>query len=94
MNIGFMGDYIVVIVLGICLGVGYMIKHAVPNDNINRFIPMILGALGIVINIWLNNWEITPVIVLGGLFSGLASTGLHEAFKNMVEEGKAGTVIE
>lgn len=94
MDINFINEFTVAMVLGVCLGVGYIIKHAVPNDNINRFIPLILGVLGIVLNIWFNDWQISLEIVLGGLASGLASTGLHEAYKNMVEEGNAGTVID
>nr|WP_317327085.1 phage holin family protein [Turicibacter sanguinis] len=49
---------------------------------------MILSIVGLLINIWLNH-AINPPIVLGGLFSGLASTGLHQLFKNLIKvEGK------
>ena len=81
-----MNEYLVLVVLGICLCVGYIIKHMIPNDKINRYIPLIVGALGVVLNSWLNAWALSPEIRLGGLASGLASTGLHEAYKNLIGE--------
>ena len=86
MEINFMNEYLVLVVLGICLCVGDIIKHMIPNDKINRYIPLILGGLGVVINSWLNAWALSPEILLGGLASGLASTGLHEAYKNLIGE--------
>ena len=87
MNVTFMQDYIVLIVLGICLCVGYIVKHLIPTDKINRFIPLIVGVLGIALNSWLNNWTLTPEIILGGMASGLASTGMYEMFRQMLEKG-------
>ncbi len=86
MEINFMNEYLVLVVLGICLCVGYIIKHMIPNDKINRYIPLIVGVLGVVLNSWLNAWVLSPEILLGGLASGLASTGLHEAYKNLIGE--------
>ena len=84
----FINNYIVVVVLAICLCVGYIIKHAVSTDKINRYIPLIMAVLGVVINLWINGFKITPEIILGGLISGLASTGLHQAFKEIIENKK------
>ena len=81
----FLNDYIVLIVVGICLCVGYMIKHLIPSDKINKFIPTIMALLGLGLNVWIN-MAFTPEILLGGLFSGLASTGLHQAFKQFIEK--------
>lgn len=80
----FLNDYIVLLVVGICLCVGYVIKHVIPGDKINRFIPLIVGVLGVALNIWVN-LAFTPAILLGGLASGLASTGLHQAFKQFIK---------
>ena len=82
----FLNDYLVMIVLAICLCVGYVIKHVIPSDGINRFIPLIMAALGVVLNVWMNGFAFTPEILLGGLASGLASTGLHQAFKQFIEK--------
>ncbi len=75
-----------IIVLGICLCVGYILKNLIPTDKINRFIPLIMGVLGVLLNMWIS-WGVTPEIILGGLISGLASTGLYEAFRNMISGG-------
>ena len=63
---------------------GYIVKNMIPSDGINKYIPLIMGALGVVLNVWIN-LGITPQILLGGLVSGLASTGLHQAFKNLID---------
>ena len=82
----FLNDYLVLIVVGICLCIGYVIKHFVPGDKINRFIPLIMAVLGVVLNIWINGFAFTPEILLGGLASGLASTGMHQVFKQFIEK--------
>ena len=87
MDISELREYVVVIVLGICLCVGYILKNLIPTDKINRFIPLIMGVLGVLLNMWIS-WGVTPEIILGGLISGLASTGLYEAFRNMISGGK------
>lgn len=84
MDITFLTEYAVPIIVGICLCVGYIIKNMIPSDGINKYIPLIMGALGVALNVWIN-LGITPQILLGGLFSGLASTGLHQVFKNLID---------
>ena len=86
MDISELREYVVMIVLGICLCVGYILKNLIPTDKINRFIPLIMGVLGVLLNMWIS-WGVTPEIILGGLISGLASTGLYEAFRNMISGG-------
>lgn len=70
------------VVVGICLCIGYIIKMWTPADN--RIIPTVCGILGIFLAVWFNGWTVTPQIVLSGMFSGLASTGLHELFKQLI----------
>lgn len=84
-DISFLGEYVVVLVLGICLCVGYVLKHLVTTDKINRWIPLLMGVLGVALNIWIQA-AFTPVVLLGGLFSGLASTGLHQVFKQLINK--------
>ncbi len=81
----FLNDYITLITVGICLCAGYVIKHAFRSDKLNRFIPLIMAVLGTALNMWLN-LAVTPEILLGGMVSGLASTGMHEAFKQFIEK--------
>lgn len=81
----FLNDYLVLIVVGICLCVGFLMKGA-KNEKVDKFIPMTLAVLGVFINVWLNGFSFTPEILLGGMFSGLASTGLHQAFKQVINK--------
>lgn len=81
----FLKDYMVFAVVGICLCVGYIIKKVIAKDVFDRFIPLIVGVLGALINIWIN-MEVSPEIILGGLVSGLASTGLYEAFHQFIKK--------
>lgn len=85
----FLNDYLILLVVGICLCVGYVIKHVVPSDGVNRFIPLIMAVLGVLINTWLNGWMITPEVLLGGLASGLASTGMHQLFTQFINRDDA-----
>lgn len=80
----FLLDYVVIIVALTCWCVGYILKNIVPGEKVNRFIPLIMGCLGIFLNIWICGWHISPEILLGGLASGLASTGAHELFKHLI----------
>jgi hypothetical protein len=84
MDISVLTQYFDIIVVGICLCVGYMIKTGF--DKIpNKYIPLIVGTLGLVIKVAMSiNAGINAEVVLSGLFSGLASTGLYEAFKNII----------
>ena len=87
MDIGYLTKYAVPLIVGICLCVGYIIKNMIPSDKINRFIPLIMGILGVVLNVWVN-MDFTAEILLVGLFSGLSSTGLYEMFRNLIGKGE------
>ena len=82
MDLTFINNYLVLVVVGICLCVGYVIKESFPKID-NKYIPLIMGILGCALNIWIAK-DINPEIILGGLASGLASTGLHQAFKQLI----------
>ena len=86
MDIEFLTDYAIPLIVGICLCVGYIIKNLIPADSINKFIPLIMGVLGVLLNFWVNQ-QFTAEVLLGGLFSGLASTGLYELFRNLINRG-------
>lgn len=86
MDITFLTNFAILLIVGICLCLGYIIKNIVPNDNINRFIPLVMGIVGVLINVWVNRIFIAEIL-LSGLFSGLASTGLYEMFRNLIKNG-------
>ena len=87
MDMSVFQDYLVIVIVAICLCVGYILKNLVTTNKVNKFIPLIMGILGIALNIWLNKFSFTPEILLGGLISGLASTGMYEAFHNFIKGG-------
>ena len=75
----FLEQFTLPAVVTICLCVGYILKNIVPTEKIDRFIPLIAGLLGVAITVW-SEMAISPEVLLTGLASGLASTGLYEAF--------------
>lgn len=79
-----LSQYVVLIVMAICLAIGYIIKHFLPMEN--KWIPLIMGILGILLNTWVNSWAFTPDILLGGLASGLAATGAFELVRNVTKK--------
>lgn len=84
MDINFILQYINVVVLGICLCVGYVIKSSL-DFILNKYIPLIMLCLGVLLNILFHLGSgMTGEIILVGTVSGLASTGLHQMFKNLL----------
>lgn len=81
----FLNQYVVLLVVNICLCIGYIIKNSITFIP-NKFIPVIMAILGTVLNIWISGWKFSPEILLGGLVSGLASTGSYEMIKNLKGE--------
>lgn len=87
MDLGFLSEYAVPLIVGICLCVGYILKHLVATEAVDKYIPLIMGVLGVGLNVWINN-SFTAQILLAGLFSGLASTGLHQLFAQLIKGAK------
>lgn len=83
MNLDFLNEYFVPIVVAACLIVGYCMKRfeKIPN----KIIPTVLAILGAVLSC-VNSQAISLQIVVYGAFSGLASTGLHQMFKQYIEK--------
>lgn len=85
-------DHFVLVVVLACLIVGYIIKHATLLKKIpNNDIPWILAIVGGVLNIFVSGLSIESVVY--GAFMGLASTGLHQIFKEFVETGKTSNEV-
>ena len=85
MDISVLTQYFSIVVVGICVCVGYVIKNSlyfIPN----KYIPLIMLILGLVINVLMNLNGINAEVILTGMFSGLASTGLYEMFKNLINQ--------
>lgn len=84
MDLTFLNEFIVIITLAFCLGIGYVIKTSL--DFIpNKYIPLIIGVIGIIFNCIAAN-TITATTIVAGLISGLASTGMYELFRNFIDK--------
>ena len=85
MDFTILADYFVLVVVVACLIVGYIIKTAldfVPS----KYIPTILAVLGAVLNPVVSGLSLESVVY--GALMGLASTGMHQAFKQFIENTK------
>lgn len=82
-----LNEYFVTVVVLACLVVGYIIKHSTFLKKINNNdIPAILAVVGALVNVLKSGLSVDTVVL--GAFMGLASTGLHQAFKKYVEKSK------
>lgn len=91
MDLNFLMELVNPIILGICLLVGYVLKTAFDSFP-NKYIPLTALCLGTIIAILINLQSgINAQVILGGMISGLASTGLYEMLKNLLNfDGKKG----
>ena len=78
MDISFLTEYMVPVIVGLCLCLGYIVKHWI-KDADNKIIPTLCAVIGVMLAIWINWGAVTPDEILAGAISGLASTGLHQA---------------
>lgn len=81
----FLNQFSIPVIVGICLCVGYILKNVITSKKVNKFIPLIMGVIGVALSVWIN-LAVSPEIILGGLVSGLASTGLYEAFRQFIKK--------
>ena len=70
----------VYVVLGCCV-VGWIMKKFLPTDN--KIIPLVMVILGAIVYVLLEGVSVENIII--GAFTGAASTGLHQVFKQYVE---------
>ena len=84
----FLNEFMLPVVLGIWLCVGYIVKKWIPDVD-NKYIPTIVLVLGVILSIWISGWQVTPEVILSGMISGLGSTGMHQLFKQFIENTSA-----
>ena len=86
MDLNFIMQLYIPIVLIACLVVGYCIKHISWLAAIsNEYIPTILAVLGAVLGCVAAGSVSLENIVYGAV-TGLASTGLHQAFSQLINK--------
>lgn len=84
MDFTILTEHFVLVVVVACLILGYVIKHAsfmkwLPNNDI----PVVLAVVGAVLNIFVSGLSVETIVY--GALMGLASTGMHQAFKRWIE---------
>lgn len=82
MDLSILGDFIVVITLAFCVCIGFVIKSSLDFIS-NKYIPLIMGLIGVLFNVYVEG-AVNPTIIVGGLVTGLASTGCYELFRNFI----------
>ena len=80
----FITAYFIPVVLLAGLIVGYIMKNFLPTDN--KWIPLVLAVLGAVLGCVANK-SIDLNSIVAGAMSGLAAVGLHQAFKQFIDDG-------
>lgn len=86
MDLTFITNLYMPIVMVICLCVGYILKHWI-KDLDNKVIPTVVAISGGILAC-LTERSITVELIASGLVTGLASTGLHQVFKQIIENRK------
>lgn len=81
MDLTILTQYFNVLIVGICLCVGFVIKKWI-KDVDNKYIPTIVAFLGLILSVITNGLSLE--FILTGMLSGLASTGLHQAFTQLI----------
>lgn len=79
----FFSENINITITVLCLALGYIVKNCTPIKN-NLVIP-INAIVGVLLASWAAGFAFSMPVLTEGLCSGLAATGLYEAFKNFVE---------
>lgn len=81
MDLEFIVNMYIPIVMVICLCVGFVLKRFMPTDN--KYIPLILLILGAAIACIYHN-DISVDHIAAGMVTGLASVGLHQVFAQLI----------
>lgn len=81
-------EHFVLVVIVACLVIGYIIKNAsfmkwMSNDDI----PVALAVIGAVANLFVSGFSFESAVY--GAVMGLASTGMHQAFKKWITKDSA-----
>ena len=82
MDISIINDYITPIAVVAALCIGYIVRNLITTDSVNKYIPLIVAAVGIAAGTF------GVATIVNGMVSGLASTGLYEAFSQLMTAHK------
>ncbi len=82
MSLDYVTELCMPVVMAACLVAGFVLKKWCPTDN--KWIPTMLVALGAVLGC-VADGAISLEPIVAGAVTGLASTGLHQAFKQLLK---------
>lgn len=82
--VGVIEEMYIPLVFVLCLVIGYILKHWM-KDVENKYIPTILTVVGAIAACF-SSGGITLELIVSGAISGLASTGMHQAFKQFIKK--------
>ena len=82
MELNFITENYVPVIVVASLVIGFLIKHTPKLDKATPFIPVVVAVLGAVMGATLNGLGADAITY--GAVSGLASTGLHQAFSKLL----------
>lgn len=84
----FLQNYFNLLIIGVCVVVGYVwTTLTAEDDKSRRFIPLVMAVLGTILAC-IDAKGVSLEVILSGSVSGLASTGLYEAFKQLILKPK------
>ena len=87
MDLKFITENFVPVIVVACVLLGYIIKVTPPFAKVaNNYIPLIVTVLGAVLGALINGLSIEAIVY--GAVSGLASTGLHQVFAQILNIDK------
>ena len=87
MDLKFITENFVPVIVVACVIVGYVIKVTPPFAKLaNNYIPLIVTVLGAVLGVITNGMTLEAIVY--GAVSGLASTGLHQVFTQLLNIDK------
>ena len=88
MDLNFLTEYYIPVVVVACLVIGYCCKHTPTLAWLNNhLIPGLLAVIGAVFGC-IANGGVTLNNIVYGAFSGLASVGFHQVFKQWIERAE------
>ena len=87
MNLDFIADTYIPVIIVATLTIGYVIKETPALKKVaNAYIPLIVTITGALLGVFINGLSVEALVY--GAVSGLASTGLHQTFTQLLNIGK------
>lgn len=87
MNLDFIVDKYIPVIIVATLTIGYVIKETPALEKVaNAYIPLIVTITGALLGVFISGVSVDSFVY--GAVSGLASTGLHQAFTQLLNIGK------